>query len=103
MQQVKKVSASQGVEIGVTAHCGNGILYTYLADEHEKLVRITNELKQAAASLDGFFLIESAPLTLRKEVAILPPRNDYQIMRHLKAEFDPNNILNPGRLAGGLH
>ncbi|MEE9366063.1 MAG: FAD-binding oxidoreductase [Dehalococcoidales bacterium] len=103
VQQVKKISASQGVDIGVTARCGNGMLYTYLADEHEKLVRITNELKQAAASLGGFFLIEVAPLSVRKEVAILPPRDDYQIMRHLKAGFDPNNILNPGRLAGGLH
>jgi FAD/FMN-containing dehydrogenase len=103
VQQVKKISASQGVDIGVTAHCGNGILYAYLADEHEKLVRVTGELKQAAASLGGFFLIEVAPLSVRKEVAILPPRDDYQIMRHLKAEFDPNNILNPGRLAGGLH
>ncbi len=102
-QQVKKISARQGVAIGVTAHCGNGILYTYLSDESGKLVRIADELKQAAASLGGFFLIESAPLSFRKEADMLPPRNDYPLMRRLKTEFDPNNILNPGRLAGGLY
>ncbi len=102
-KEAKKIGASQGVEIGVTAHCGSGILYTYLAEEHERLVRITDELKRAAASLNGFFLIESAPLSVRKGADILPPRNDYPLMRRLKTEFDPNNILNPGRLVGGLH
>jgi len=103
VQQVKKTSASQGVEIGMTAQCGSGILYTYLVDETDKLGRITGELKQAAASLGGFFLIESAPLSFRKEADILPPRSDYKLMRRLKSEFDPNNILNPGRLIGGLY
>jgi len=102
VQQVKKISASHSVKIGLTAHCGNGILYTYLAEEHEALLRITDELKRAAASLNGFFLIELAPLSVRKEIDILPPRNDYPLMRRLKAEFDPNNILNRGRLVGGL-
>jgi len=102
VQQVKKIGASRGVKIGLTAHCGNGILYTYLAAEHEALLRITDELKRAAASLNGFFLIEAAPLAVRKEAATLPLRNDYPLMRRLKAEFDPNNILNPGRLLGGL-
>lgn len=103
LQQVKKISATQGVEIGMTAQCGSGILYTYLVDDTDKLGRITGELKQAAASLGGFFLIESAPLAFRKETDILPPRDDYQLMRRLKTEFDPKNTLNPGRLAGGLY
>jgi FAD/FMN-containing dehydrogenase len=85
----------------MTAHCGNGILYTYLTDKPEKLVNITGVLKNAAAGLGGFFLVESAPLSIRKEVAVLPPRNDYQLMRRLKTGFDPKKILNPGRLVGG--
>jgi len=100
-QQLKKISDSHGVQTGMTAHCGNGILYTYLTDKPEKLVNITGVLKNAAAGLGGFFLVESAPLSIRKEVAVLPPRNDYQLMRRLKTGFDPKKILNPGRLVGG--
>ena len=100
-QQLKKISVSHGVQTGMTAHCGNGILYTYLTDKPERLVTITGVLKNAAASLGGFFLVESAPLSIRKEVANLPPRNDYQLMRRLKTEFDPKKILNSGRLVGG--
>jgi FAD/FMN-containing dehydrogenase len=102
LQQVREISTRHGVEIGMTAHCGNGILYTYTAGEDEKLVNITGELKQAASSLSGFFLVEAAPLSVRKEAAVLPTRDDYKMMRHLKAEFDPKEILNPGRLGGGL-
>ncbi len=29
-----------------------------------------------------------------------PPRLD--LMRHVKAEFDPHNTLNPGRFMGGM-
>ncbi len=103
LQQVKKISASHGVEIGVTAQCGSGILYTYLVGGSDKPGNVTSEMKRAAASLGGFFLIESAPLSLRKEAYILPPRNDYQLMRRLKTELDPKNTLNPGRLVGGLY
>ncbi|MGD8500618.1 MAG: FAD-binding oxidoreductase [Phycisphaerales bacterium] len=103
VQQVKEISARHGVKTGMMAHCGNGILYTYLTDGAEKLATLTGILKKAAAGLGGFFLVESAPLSFRKEAATLPPRNDYRLMRHLKTEFDPRNILNRGRLVGGLH
>jgi FAD/FMN-containing dehydrogenase len=102
VQQVKQISASYGVRTGMTAHCGNGILYTYLTDEAEKLLNITGVLKKVAAGLGGFFLVESAPLSFRKEMTVLPPRSDYRLMRRLRTEFDPRNILNRGRLVGGL-
>jgi FAD/FMN-containing dehydrogenase len=102
LQQVKKISASHGVEIGVTAQCGSGILYTYLVGGADKPGNVTSELRQAATKLGGFFFIESAPLSLRKEAYTLPPRDDYPLMRRLKTELDPKNILNPGRLVGGL-
>ena len=75
-KETKKISASHGVKTGVTAQCGSGILYTYLTGTPEKLVNITGVLKKAAADLSGFFLVESASLSFRKEVVILPPRSD---------------------------
>ena len=99
----KEVGSRYKVEIGIRTHCGNGILYPYVTAENDELVRIISDLRQAAVSLGGFLTIEAAPLWVRKSVDVLPPRNDYPLMKRLKTEFDPNNILNPGRVVGGLY
>jgi len=98
----KEISSRYKVEIGIRAHCGNGILYPYVTAENDELVRIISDLGQAAVGLGGFFMVEAAPLWVRKSVDVLPQRNDYPLMKRLKTEFDPNNILNPGRVVGGL-
>lgn len=98
---VKQVGTKHGVAIGIRAQGGNGILYPYVAAKADDLVAIISDLRQAAADLGGFFMVEAAPLWVRKKVALLPPRNDYPLMKRLKTEFDPNNILNPGRVVGG--
>ena len=100
---VKEVGSRYHVEIGLRAHCGNGILYPYVIAKDDDVVRIIGDLRQAAVGLGGFFMVETAPLWVRKSVAVLPQRNDYTLMKRLKTEFDPNHILNPGRVVGGLY
>lgn len=99
---VKEVSSRYHLEIGIRAHCGNGILYPYITAKDDDVVHIISDLRQAAVSLGGFFTVEAAQLWVRKNVGVLPPRSDYPLMKRLKTEFDPNNILSPGRVVGGL-
>jgi len=99
----KEVGGRYHVEIGIRAHCGNGILYPYVAAKDDDLVNIIGDLRQAAVSLRGLFMVEVAPLWVRKKIDVMPHRNDYTLMKRLKTEFDPNNILNPGRVVGGLY
>jgi glycolate oxidase len=99
---VKEISTRYKLQIGVRAHCGNGILYPYITAKDGDVARIIADLRQAAVELGGFFIVEAAPLWVRKEIAALPQRNDYTLMKQLKTEFDPHNILNPGRVVGGL-
>lgn len=100
---IKEVGSGYNVEICIRAHCGNGILYPYFVAKDDDVVRIINDLRQAASGLGGFFIVEAAPLWVRKKVDALPQRNDYTLMKRLKTEFDPNHILNPGRVVGGLY
>jgi len=100
---VKEVGKKYSVEIGVMAHGGNGILYPYFAAGNADVVKITGDLRQAAVGLGGFFIVEAAPLEVRKGVDVWPSRSDYPLMKRLKTQLDPNNILNPGRVVGGLY
>lgn len=99
---IKEVGNKYSLETGIRAHGYNGILYNYFAAENDDAVKIAGDLRQAAAALGGYFMIESAPLGLRKTAGAPPHRNDYNLMKRIKTAFDPNNILNPGRLLGEM-
>ncbi|MBT9167453.1 MAG: putative FAD-linked oxidoreductase [Syntrophomonadaceae bacterium] len=100
---VKEVGNRYSVEIGITAHCGNGILYPYVVTGNADAVQVIGDLRQAVVGLGGCFIVEAGPLWVRKKVDVLPHRNDYTLMKRLKTQLDPNNILNPGRVVGGLY
>lgn len=100
---VKEVGDRYGAGIGIMAHGGNGILYPYFATGNADAAKIIGDLRQAAVGLGGFFIIEAAPLEVRKGVDVWPYRSDYTVMKRLKTQLDPNNILNPGRVVGGLY
>ena len=102
-KSVKEVGKKYSVEIGITAHGGNGILYSYVTAGNTDVSKIIADLRQAAVGLGGFFIVEVAPLEVRKSIDVWPYRNDYQLMKRLKTKLDPNNILNPGRVVGGVY
>ena len=100
---VKEVGDRYSVGIGIMAHAGNGILYPYFTAGNADAAKIIGDLRQAAEGLGGFFIVEAAPLEVRKSVDVWPWRSDYTLMKRLKTQLDPNNILNPGRVVGGLY
>ena len=100
---VKEIGDRYSVGIGIMAHGGNGILYPYFTAGEADAAKIIDDLRQAAVGLEGFFIVEAAPLEVRKSVDVWPHRNDYTVMKRLKTQLDPNNILNPGRVVGGLY
>jgi len=100
---VKEVGERNSAEIGIMAHAGNGILYPYFAAGNADVAKIIGDLRNAALGLAGFFIIETAPLEVRKGVDVWPYRRDYPLMRRLKTKIDPNNIINPGRVVGGIY
>ena len=67
---------------------------------------VANELKRiqsTAAALGGGAIVERCPAFVGALIDVWGPQpSGMDIMRRLKAQFDPNSILNPGRFIGGL-
>ena len=68
--------------------------------------RVTNGLKgiqSAALSLGGGAIVERCPDAVKATLDVWGEQpSGMEIMRRLKRQFDPQNILNPGRFVGGL-
>jgi glycolate oxidase FAD binding subunit len=66
-------------------------------------VRALAELRAALAAADGYAVVEDAPDRLRPALDLWgAPPPTLPLMRALKAQWDPQGILNPGRYLGGL-
>lgn len=94
---------------GMVSHFGNGaVIFVFYQDQPfdashlDVLARIIKELQDKAGELGGSFLVEHAPVSLKKLIAVWgPPREEWAVMRALKQRFDPQHTLNPGRFVGG--
>ncbi len=100
---LKEVGDKYSVEIGITAHCGNGILYAYIPSEKDDVLKAIDDLKQAAIRLGGFFVVEVAPLWVRKGSGVWSRPSTHALMQRLKTALDPNSILSPGKVVGGQY
>ena len=98
---VAAIERRTGASPQVVAHAGNGIVYVALpeAEDAEKVRQIVGE----AIERGGSGVVERAPLELKRQIdGWGPARGDFPLMQALKAQFDPQGILNPGRFVGGI-
>jgi glycolate oxidase FAD binding subunit len=71
----------------VVARAGTGIAYAHFPEP--------------PSAIDG--MIDFAPGSFRESRTLWPnPGSEFETMKRIKAMFDPNNLLNPGRLYGRL-
>ena len=100
-----KISADFGIPIVNFGHAGNGNIHVNLLYDS----RDPAQEKQARPCLDQVFdLVLKLDGTLSGEHGIGMEKRDYinreidpvtlDLMRRIKAEFDPHNILNPGKI-----
>jgi glycolate oxidase FAD binding subunit len=48
-------------------------------------------------------VVESSPLLIKKQIDVWgEARSDYEVMRRLKEQMDPEGVLSPGRFVGGI-
>lgn len=100
-EQVLAVAAEAGVEVSLSGHVGDGNLHPvvfYHPGEEERAQRVLDFMLELAAEFDGTVTGEHG-VGVEKLAAVraqFDPRR-LELQRAIKAAFDPNGILNPGR------
>ena len=60
-------------------------------------------VRREAMAAEGSLVLQDAPPILKARVdAWGKPGDGFDVMRRLKAEFDPRGLCNPGRFLGGI-
>jgi len=70
---------------------------------HRETVRVLEHLRQRARSLGGNLVLESAPTEIKNEFDAWGDFGSVTgLMKRVKAQLDPHNLLSPGRFDGGV-
>ena len=97
LEAVLRDLRQHGAETALVARAGSGISYLYVRGDD--LPGVSQNTQRVAVSCGAHAVIEFAPPPILAQLEVLGPRrDDYGVMQKLKQAFDPNGILNPGRL-----
>ncbi|BBD58900.1 FAD linked oxidase domain-containing protein [Nostoc sp. HK-01] len=85
------------VKIGLI-HISSGLGWLQLEEQNQVL-----ELRDRTQNHQGFLSILTAPVTVKQNIDVWGySGNALPLMRGIKAQFDSQNILSPGRFVGGI-
>jgi glycolate oxidase len=102
----KQISKKYGLTIHGLGHAGDGNVHLMLLKDtlsdtawSEKLPKTKQELHEAAVALGGTISGEHGiGFEKKKYLPLIASKDELAIMRNIKHVFDPNNILNPGKI-----
>ena len=90
-------------DAAIVAQPGYGMMNAHWFDEDADLSESIHGARNAVHALGGSLIIERAPLTVKDGIDIWDYNGEsLAVMRRLKAQYDPNGILNPNRFTGGI-
>jgi glycolate oxidase len=105
VEAVSRIAAKYSIMIGTFGHAGDGNLHpTILTDlrdkeEEKRVEKAIEEIFVETIKLNGTLSGEHGiGLTKAKFLKLEISEDTYRLMKNIKKTFDPDNILNPGKL-----
>jgi glycolate oxidase FAD binding subunit len=93
------LAAAREAGVAVRGSAGVGVLYAAVPAEAHHAVE---PLRAAAHAAGGHAVVLTAPDAVRDELDLWGPVPGLELMRRVKARFDPDARLAPGRFVGGI-
>jgi glycolate oxidase FAD binding subunit len=86
------------------AYPTTGLVQAQLAGPTDAVLAAIEQARAAGVAAGGSLVVHAAPPEVKQRVDVWGPVDPatFELMRRLKAEFDPKGTLNPGRFVGGL-
>lgn len=104
-QNIEDAAERGKLDTAIMSYAGSGIIYVILTpqtDQAQFEATIEN-LALMAQQLGGSSIVEHAPAEIKRNVDVWgATRSDIVLMRKIKEQLDPKNLLNPGRFVGGI-
>ena len=99
--------ASWASDVQMMALLGSGVLYLTVPitsdTDFQKFADTFTQLRQSAMKAQGNLIIETAPSELKRHIDVWGSvGGTLSLMKQVKAKFDPNGLLNPGRFISSV-
>lgn len=99
--------ASWASDVQMMALLGSGVLYLTIPvtsdTDFQQIADALTQLRQSATETQGNLIIETAPSKLKRHIDVWGSVGDtLSLMKQVKAKFDPDGLLNPGRFISSI-
>lgn len=100
VQQIHEISKEYGVVIAGAGHAGDGNIHLAVVEQDpDRLSMIVREIYEVGKRLGGAISAEHGIGSIRKRHLLeMEDRKKIDLMKRIKEAFDPNGILNPGKI-----
>ena len=102
---IRRLLEENELSASLVAHAGSGIIYLHIEPpaSDDRVVAVVRRLRESFGSTNSSAVIERAPFSLKQQIDVWgEPGGGLRMMQALKSQFDPNNIMNPGRYVAGI-
>ena len=94
-------------DVQMMALLGSGVLYLTVPvtsdTDFQQIADALTKLRQSAMKAQGNLIIETAPPELKRHIDVWGPvGGTLSLMKQVKAKFDPDGLLNPGRFISSI-
>lgn len=98
LNHLEQLENKNGVKIYTSTRAGNGIFLLTIKGKAVSVKNTLVELRNFLSSIGGSLILQKAPYEIKKGFDVWGDMGSgLGIMKRIKANFDPDNILNPGR------
>jgi len=104
LASLRGLAAEHGCSPAVRGSAGVGVLFVGLGPEAEvrAVAGLVGALRDRLEGLGGSAVVLRAPSEVKAALDVWGPVKGLDLMRRVKAQFDPEQRLSPGRFVGGI-